>query len=499
VFFCLYVTTVSSFALDEYENLQRKFHVEQECRDKAVEIASKAVGQNKRLKRQSQLIMTHIEGLNGEGLDLVSVTYYCIKATLFSCLNANGNGMGRIGLTKTNELDQFSQEKQVHLTTRKKLASSEKKLKQLNRVSVMAFEEFNVLQTKFEVETHCRAEAEKMASEAKRADEDLKRKSLILTETANQDERLAKAFEEISKLNKELAEARIEKEEKIEELTEELTLSKDEEYIKGMKVQLDLAQEEVDNLVNQVTEAETRAKEAEQKVTKLQKKFENFKRASLPPTPPPPPAPAPPPPPPPPPPVTVVKKFMNIMGGKKKKGGSLKRGKKPEDPLVNAMKEMMDRINSGKVQLKPIKVSIFSSLLSSMLCEPSHNSVSYETTLKKSSSTENLLDKSPTKTEETCEWTSIKLRKRTDQGVPTRQVSDDFPQTNALFKESPLRKARSYSANDILEAPVKDEATSELRKILQKQKAVAEREMEEKEKKEKTSKETETAAPDPAS
>lgn len=32
-------------------------------------------------------------------------------------------------------------------------------------VSVMAFEEFSVLQTKLEVESQCRAEAEKLASE----------------------------------------------------------------------------------------------------------------------------------------------------------------------------------------------------------------------------------------------------------------------------------------------------------------------------------------------
>jgi len=31
--------------------------------------------------------------------------------------------------------------------------------------------------------------------------------------------------------------------------------------------------------------------------------------------------------------------------------------KPPDDPLANAMKEMMDRINSGKVQLKPVRVS----------------------------------------------------------------------------------------------------------------------------------------------
>jgi len=84
------------------------------------------------------------------------------------------------------------------------------------------------------------------------------------------------------------------------------------------------------------------------------------------------------------------------------------------------------------------------------------------------------LEGSPTKTEETCEWGHIKLRKSSQQGL-IRQESDTSAEIPS--RKSPLRKARSYSTNDILdERPeFRDEASSELRKILNKKKAEAER------------------------
>ena len=48
---------VSGEALGEYENLHRKFAIEQECRDKAEEYAMQQVKANKQLKRQSTILL----------------------------------------------------------------------------------------------------------------------------------------------------------------------------------------------------------------------------------------------------------------------------------------------------------------------------------------------------------------------------------------------------------------------------------------------------------
>ena len=99
----------------------------------------------------------------------------------------------------------------------------------------------------------------------------------------------------------------------------------------------------------------------------------------------------------------------------------------------------------------------------------------FQGTMKRSTSIDDLLDRSPTKTSaEKCEWSTLKLRKRSEY-TPTKNPSENAAKEGELQKV--LRKPRSRSVGDLLdEKPkVQDETTSELRKILQKQKAVSER------------------------
>ena len=75
------------------------------------------------------------------------------------------------------------------------------------------------------------------------------------------------------------------------------------------------------------------------------------------------------------------------------------------------------------------------------------------------------------------EWANIKLRKRSANETATKGTPDveGNGNNNNELKKVVLRKPRSHSAGDILDERPKDEATSELKRILMKQKAAAEK------------------------
>lgn len=70
------------------------------------------------------------------------------------------------------------------------------------------------------------------------------------------------------------------------------------------------------------------------------------------------------------------------------------------------------------------------------------------------------------------EWTSIKLRK---MGTSVDSKETSAGNNNSELSKVVLRKPRSHSAGDILDERPKDEATAELKRILQRQKAAAEK------------------------
>lgn len=75
------------------------------------------------------------------------------------------------------------------------------------------------------------------------------------------------------------------------------------------------------------------------------------------------------------------------------------------------------------------------------------------------------------------EWANIKLRKPSSSVESSKETSNsgDAGNGNNELKKVVLRKPRSHSAGDILDDRPKDEATAELKRILQRQKAAAEK------------------------
>lgn len=73
------------------------------------------------------------------------------------------------------------------------------------------------------------------------------------------------------------------------------------------------------------------------------------------------------------------------------------------------------------------------------------------------------------------EWANIKLRKLSSNVESCRGRSGGAENNNNELNKVTLRKPRSHSAGDILDERPKDEATAELKKILLRQKAAAEK------------------------
>ncbi|KAJ7333641.1 hypothetical protein OS493_017184 [Desmophyllum pertusum] len=139
---------------------------------------------------------------------------------------------------------------------------------------------------------------------------------------------------------------------------------------------------------------------------------------------------------------------MNIVGSKKKKD-SLKRNKGPKDPLGNAMAEMMDRIKTGSIQLKPVRTPSTGSNESDDT-DAMSDLGNLLKTLKRNPS----IDVGPGVTSPTDEpgaqWANIKLRK-SSKVTSAEGAGNNNNELNKVV----LRKPRSHSAGDILDEKTK--------------------------------------------
>lgn len=166
---------------------------------------------------------------------------------------------------------------------------------------------------------------------------------------------------------------------------------------------------------------------------------------------------------------------MNIVGTKKKKG-SLKRKPGPKDPLANAMEEMMNRIKTGNMQLRPVR-GISTDGNKGDNADAMSDLGNFLKSLKKNPNVENGGPNSPPPSDEQeVAWANIKLRK-CSAIEPSRTLDEvNEGENNNELKMVTLRKPRSRSTGDVLDERSGGEATSELKKILMKQKAAAEKE-----------------------
>ncbi|XP_019631786.1 PREDICTED: shootin-1-like [Branchiostoma belcheri] len=350
--------SVSEAVYDEYMDVTTSLDVEKNCREEAEKYAANIVKENKQLKRASQMFIqqhggqlpeipvfengddSEVERLNARNRELSDELS---ELKLLQSRTQRKLEKAEEDIRIINQ--QYVEECTQHQETKKTQVSLEETIKKFQRVSVLALGEYQDLRSKFDMEKSCRVRAESYAAEMLRQQKAMARQSVIVMQSVAADERLTKSLQEVEELTTSLEQERFEHEQKIKEMEEQVTTAAD---VEELEKKVTLAMEE--------TEAqEKRAQEAEEKVKALEKQVKELEEKLLQPIPPPPPPPLPPPPPPP---VNPIRSLISILGqrGNKKKPQAKGKDGKELDPRELAMREMMDRIRSGKVQLRPTRL-----------------------------------------------------------------------------------------------------------------------------------------------
>uniref|UniRef100_A0A8C0BBZ4 Shootin-1 n=1 Tax=Buteo japonicus TaxID=224669 RepID=A0A8C0BBZ4_9AVES len=337
----------SHMVIEEVNCIQNHLEIEKTCRESAEALASKLNKENKTLKRISMLYMAKLgpeiitEEINIDEDDSSTDTeansgscnsVHCqqqIKELRDQIISVHEEKKTlaielenlRCKLVEViEEVNKVKEEKAV-LTT--EVNKQQKLLEKCNRVSVLAVEEYEELHVNFELEKNLRKKAESFAQEMFIEQNKMKRQSQLLLQNSAPDQQLLKALDDNAKLTHTLEEERLQHQQKIKELEEQLENQALHKEISRLKQQLELLEEDKKELELKCQNSEEKARDLKHSVDELQKRIQQSENPA-PPPPPPPPPPLPPPPPP--------------------------------NPIRQAVEEMMDRIKKG-VHLRPVNQS----------------------------------------------------------------------------------------------------------------------------------------------
>ncbi|NXL93275.1 SHOT1 protein, partial [Alectura lathami] len=254
------------------------------------------------------------------------------------------------------EVNKVKEEKAV-LTA--EVNKQQKLLEKCNRVSVLAVEEYEELHVNFELEKNLRKKAESFAQEMFIEQNKMKRQSQLLLQNSAPDQQLLKALDDNAKLTHALEEERLQHQQKVKELEEQLENQALHKEISRLKQQLELLEEDKKELELKCQNSEEKARDLKHTVDELQKRIHQSENPA-PPPPPPPPPPLPPPPPP-----NPIRSLMSMIRkrshsntnvSKKEKPPQQESGEEVTDLKRQAVEEMMDRIKKG-VHLRPVNQS----------------------------------------------------------------------------------------------------------------------------------------------
>ncbi|KAI8481007.1 hypothetical protein Bbelb_412470 [Branchiostoma belcheri] len=266
--------SVSEAVYDEYMDVTTSLDVEKNCREEAEKYAANIVKENKQLKRASQMFIqqhggqlpeipvfengddSEVERLNARNRELSDELS---ELKLLQSRTQRKLEKAEEDIRIINQ--QYVEECTQHQETKKTQVSLEETIKKFQRVSVLALGEYQDLKSKFDMEKSCRVRAESYAAEMLRQQKAMARQSVIVMQSVAADERLTKSLQEVEELTTSLEQERFEHEQKIKEMEEQVTTAAD---VEELEKKVTLAMEE--------TEAqEKRAQEAEEKVKALEK------------------------------------------------------------------------------------------------------------------------------------------------------------------------------------------------------------------------------------
>ncbi|XP_074764566.1 shootin-1 isoform X2 [Athene noctua] len=369
--------------IEEVNCIQNHLEIEKTCRESAEALASKLNKENKTLKRISMLYMAKLgpeiitEEINIDEDDSSTDTeansgscnsVHCqqqIKELRDQIISVHEEKKTlaielenlRCKLVEViEEVNKVKEEKAV-LTT--EVNKQQKLLEKCNRVSVLAVEEYEELHVNFELEKNLRKKAESFAQEMFIEQNKMKRQSQLLLQNSAPDQQLLKALDDNAKLTHTLEEERLQHQQKIKELEEQLENQALHKEISRLKQQLELLEEDKKELELKCQNSEEKARDLKHSVDELQKRIQQSENP-VPPPPPPPPPPLPPPPPP-----NPIRSLMSMIRkrshsntnvSKKEKPPQQESGEEVTDLKRQAVEEMMDRIKKG-VHLRPVNQS----------------------------------------------------------------------------------------------------------------------------------------------
>ncbi|KAM8924764.1 shootin-1 [Pelodytes ibericus] len=370
---------VSHKVIEEVSFIQNNLEIEKSCRESAEVLASKLNKENKTLKRISMLYMAKLgpeiitEEINldedDSAAEVVGVPAVCTSLACqqkFRELQEQSLAVQEEKKTVTSELESLRSKlvdlieevnitKKENVMLRKETSDQRKLLQKYNRVSVMAVEEYEVLQTSLEMEKDLRETAEKLAHKMYVEQDALKRQSQLLLQNCAPNEQFLKALEENAKLMQTLEEDRIQHQSKVKELEEQLHGNELHKEIQSLRKQLDLLEEDRKDLEAKRLSSESTIRDLKHSVETLQKRLQQAEN----------PVPVPPPPPPPPPPpappnaiqsfMSLIRKKPSISSNSPKKETAGQSGAGSMGVIKQqAVEEMMDRIKKG-VHLRPVQ------------------------------------------------------------------------------------------------------------------------------------------------
>ncbi|XP_027561404.1 shootin-1 isoform X2 [Neopelma chrysocephalum] len=374
---------ISHMVIEEVNCIQNHLEIEKTCRESAEALASKLNKENKTLKRISMIYMAKLgpeiitEEINIDedesSTDTETSSGSCnsvhcqqqIKELRDQIVSVHEEKKTlaielenlRCKLVEViEEVNKLKEEKAV-LTT--EVDKQQKLLEKCNRVSVMAVEEYEELHVNFELEKDLRKKAESFAQEMFIEQNKMKRQSQLLLQNSAPDQQLLKALDDNAKLTHALEEERLQHQQKIKELEEQLENQALHKEISRLKQQLELLEEDKKELELKCQHSEEKARDLKHSVDELQKRVQQSENPA-PPPPPPPPPPLPPPPPP-----NPIRSLMSMIRkrshsntnvSKKEKPPQQESGEEVTDLKRQAVEEMMDRIKKG-VHLRPVNQS----------------------------------------------------------------------------------------------------------------------------------------------
>ncbi|XP_006755012.1 PREDICTED: shootin-1 [Myotis davidii] len=321
--------------IEEVNFMQNHLEIEKTCRESAEALATKLNKENKTLKRISMLYMAKLgpdvitEEINIDDEEPTTDP----EATADPCVSVQCQKQikGRVNKVK-QEKDALNSE----------VLEQRKVLEKCNRVSMLAVEEYEEMQVNLELEKDLRKKAESFAQEMFIEQNKLKRQSHLLLQSSVPDQQLLKALDENAKLTQLLEGERIQHQQKVKELEEQLESEALHKEIHNLKQQLELLEEDKKELELKYQNSEEKARNLKHSVDELQKRVNQSENSVPPPPPPPPPLPPPPP--------NPIRSLMSMIRKRSHTSGS---AEEVTDLKRQAVEEMMDRIKKG-VHLRPV-------------------------------------------------------------------------------------------------------------------------------------------------